>query len=46
MTNGNIKVHANKAIEINQLGDGPIYYSGNAVLCDINKIREGEVEHI
>jgi hypothetical protein len=46
MAGGIIKVYANKAIEINQLGDGPIYYSGNAVLRDINKREKGEVKYI
>lgn len=46
MSGADVKVHADQLIEINQLGDGPICYSGSGILRDISIKGEGIVKHI
>lgn len=46
LSGAEVKVHADKLIDINQLGDGPIYYSGPGVLRDISVRGEGIVKHV
>ncbi len=46
LSGAEVKVYADKLIDINQLGDGPIYYSGPGILRDINVRGEGIVKHI
>ena len=46
LSGAEVKVHADRLIEINQLGDGPIFYSGPGVLRDISIRGEGFVRHV
>ncbi len=41
-----VKLHAERQLEITQLGDGTVHYSGPAVLRDLNQRGDGIVRHL